>query len=126
MGVGEPVGEIVSALRHDREVGETARGSPSDAQASSRSPVIATTRACTGAAATASSVSSSAAAAMSAAARVADGGGQPRLRQSGHGRLGDHEHGHRNHEITRQKSSAAMKLPRSDPLTFDLPPVRGP
>ena len=30
------------------------------------------------------------------------------------------------HEIARQKSSAAMKLPRTDPLTFDLPPVRGP
>ena len=30
------------------------------------------------------------------------------------------------HEIARQKSSPAWTLPRSDPLTFDLPPVRGP
>ena len=58
---------------------------------------------------------------------IADAGGQPRLRLAGHRRLGDHQHdvtGH--HEITRQKSSAAMTLPRTEPLTFDLPPVRGP
>ena len=57
---------------------------------------------------------------------ITDRGGQPRLGQSGHRRLGDHESDHRNHEITRQKSRAATTLPRSEPLTLDLPPVRGP
>ena len=57
---------------------------------------------------------------------ITDRGGQPRLGQSGHGCLCDDECDHRNHEITRQKSMAATTLPRSEPLTFDLPPVRGP
>ncbi len=43
-------------------------------------------------------------------------------------RFGDHQQGHRQdtHEITFQKSRIAVMLPRSEPLTFDLPPVRGP
>ena len=62
----------------------------------------------------------------SAAADVPDARREARLRQPGHRRLGHHQHGHRYHEIARQKSRAAMKLPRTEPLTFDLPPVRGP
>ena len=75
--------------------------------------------------ATASSVSSNAAAAMSAAARrrrsppAASSPGRAPAPWPPPARDG-------NHEITRQKSTAAMKLPRTDPLTFDLPPVRGP
>ena len=61
--------------------------------------------------------------------RVANGGRQARLRQPGHRRLRDDQH--RNgqlprQEITRQKSSIARTLPRTEPLTFDLPPVRDP
>ena len=59
---------------------------------------------------------------------VADGRGQPRLRFSRLRRLGDHQQRHREgvHEITFQKSRIAVILPRSEPLTFELPPVRGP
>ena len=57
---------------------------------------------------------------------ITDGGRQPGLRLPGHRRLGHHQSRHRDHEIARQKSSAAMTLPRSEPLTFDFPPVRGP
>ncbi len=124
--VGQPLGEVGAALRHDSEIGQAETGSRRRGSPAPSSPVSATTRAATGAAATASSVSSSAAAAMSAAAVIADAGRQPRLRLPGHRRLGDHQHDDGDHEITRQKSSAAMKLPRTEPLTFDLPPVRGP
>ena len=42
-------------------------------------------------------------------------------------RAGDHQHRDwQSHEITFQKSRIAVTLPRSDPLTLDLPPVRGP
>ena len=59
---------------------------------------------------------------------VADRGGQPRLGPAGFRRLGNHQQGHRQpaHEITFQKSRIAVMLPRSEPLTFDLPPVLGP
>ena len=57
---------------------------------------------------------------------VADCGGQPRLGPAGFRRLGNHQQRHRNHEITFQKSRIAVTLPRSEPLTFDLPPVLGP
>ena len=80
----------------------------------------------TGVASTASSVSNSVAAAISAAARSPTVDGQPGLGLTRHRRLGDHHQRHGYHEIARQKSSPAWILPRSDPLTFDLPPVRGP
>ena len=58
--------------------------------------------------------------------RSAQRAGQPGLGQTGYRTLGHHQYSHGNgHEITRQKSSAAKKLPRSEPLTFDSPPVRG-
>ena len=58
---------------------------------------------------------------------IADRRRQAGLRTAGLRRLGHHQHGHRQcHEITFQKSTIAVTLPRSDPLTFDLPPVRGP
>ncbi|BCP39233.1 hypothetical protein MINTMi198_46030 [Mycobacterium intracellulare M.i.198] len=59
---------------------------------------------------------------------VADARREPRLGPARLGRFGDHQQRHRQggHEITFQKSRIAVMLPRSDPLTFDLPPVRGP
>ena len=59
---------------------------------------------------------------------VADRRGQPRLGPTGLRRLGNHQQRHRQraHEITFQKSRIAVTLPRSEPLTLDLPPVLGP
>ena len=59
---------------------------------------------------------------------VADGRREPGLGAAGLGSLGDHQQRYRqnSHEITFQKSRIAMMLPRREPLTLDLPPVRGP
>ena len=55
-------------------------------------------------------------------------GRQPGFGQAWHRRLRDDQHRHRQdaHEMTFQKSKIATMLPRSEPLTFDLPPVREP
>ena len=94
--------------------------------AASKSPVIATTRAATGAPATASRVSSNAAAATSAAARTPMLAARRVLANPGTGAFATTSTATSDHEIARQKSKAAMKLPRTEPLTLDFPPVRGP
>ena len=75
---------------------------------------------------TASSVSSSVAAAMSAAACSPTVAASRVFAWPATGALAITTKRHGYHEIARQKSSPAWILPRSDPLTFDLPPVRGP
>lgn len=59
---------------------------------------------------------------------IANRRGQPGLDPARLRRFSDHQHADRQaaHEITFQKSRIAMMLPRSEPLTLDLPPVRGP
>lgn len=57
---------------------------------------------------------------------IAQGGGKSSFRKPGHRGLGDDQQAHLRHEIARQKSHAAIALPRTEPLTFDVPPVRGP
>ena len=132
MRVGQPVGEAVAALPDHGEGGEPVADLARPGRLGCRSPVIATTR-CVhrGRGHRVERVQ------QGGGGDVGGGplpqrGGQSRLGQPGHRRLGHHEHGDRyrfrarRHEMTFQKSTAAVKLPRTDPLTFDFPPVRGP
>ena len=124
--VGQPLGEVVATLRHDGEIGEpgadlVARAGvvqiagqrhhpglrPGPRPPRPRCPA-ARRRRCR----------RRPASPTLAASRV--------FACPGTGALATTSTTYGDHEITRQKSSAAMKLPRTDPLTFDLPPVRGP
>ena len=128
VGVGQPVGEIVAALFDDGEVREplpdlgtaagrvqiTGHGDDARRDGRGRDGVECVQQGGGG---------------DVCGRGVAERGGQPRLRQSGNRCLRDHQHRHPPvwpQEITRQKSSIARKLPRTEPLTFDFPPVREP
>ena len=123
--VRQPLGEVGAALRHDSEIGQAGRNLRTVARGAELAGQrhhprrnrccghrVERVQQCGGG--------------DVGGGRISDAGREPRLRLPRHRRLGDHQYDDGDHEITRQKSSAAMKLPRTEPLTFDLPPVRGP